>query len=89
MKLNLNKKKTNEVISLIKTNYDEKDQEHYEDEKNLLVKIKKDLEYEVSKCTSGKLSQALKGRHELMFKCKEYYLVDMRMQEEIETELGI
>jgi len=58
-------------------------------EKILLVKIKKDLEYEVSKCTSGKLSQALKGRHELMFKCKEYYLVEGNMQEAIEAEFNL
>jgi len=58
-------------------------------EKILLVKIKKDLEYEVSKCTSGKLSQALKGRHELMFKCKEYYLVEGNMQEALEAEFNL
>jgi hypothetical protein len=56
-------------------------------EKVLLTKATKELEEIVSKSTSGRLSQALKGAHELMFKCKEYYLVDMTAQEAIENEL--
>ncbi len=58
-------------------------------EKVLLTKATKELEEIVSKATSGKLSQALKGRHELMFKCKEYYLVDMASEDAIKYDLRI
>ena len=58
-------------------------------EKALLTKATKELEGIVSKATSGKLSQALRGSHELMFKCKEYYLVDMASEDAIKYDLRI
>jgi hypothetical protein len=59
-------------------------------EKILLTKATKELEKIVSKSTSGRLSQALKGSsHELMFKCKEYYLVDTVFEDAVTHDLRI